>query len=533
MRSKQLLLVAVFLGFLFLLIGNVFALSCNVKSTPDSANGVIMALSDTTNAHGEDSRSGESNYDYSISCDFEGTDSCIGKNNVLRLSDTTNAHAELWDYDGSYGTDICFGGLECRNTTKDSCLADEMEIVSLYDTTNAHLGGFDDYSQKICCKWDYNLYWAWEKTGEPVSEVKVGSEVKLVLNNSGVDYDLNFIIKTDNLFLDNDILPRDRTGAIIGESKDKGDFLNSEGSWFITQDDYDEAGDTDQFYFILNSVSGKDEGVYLKVLPGSTGVWCSDFNGDEVNCNAEPYNSPAANRSVTKKQRTFDGVIYECSESLGGNYELGCKCTWDDLTSGCAGATEAISVVDTTVAPHCANGVMDKGIEDGIDCNSLETVGGECGACVLIDGVMQVATHCTNNTMDWDEAGLDCGGFDCGICSYAISFPKIGSCSYVSQGEDDCEDGFLEYAWTGNWAWSHEVFSDRNNEFSNVESDYVGVDGAWHYDPLKMSENCIGGINTIACPAQIQLPFFGFFGIVASLILISVIYGFLIFNKKK
>ncbi len=142
--------------------------------------------------------------------------------------------------------------------------------------------------------------------------------------------------------------------------------------------------------------------------------------------------------------------------------------------------------------------------------------------------------HCKNNQKDEDEEGIDCGGDDCGICFEITNFPSVGFCNYISQNDDDCSDGYLEYSWIGEWSWAEDNnFSTWDNDFSGDFSDYVqGDDGLWHYDPVGMSINCNSGKTTFPCPAQVQLPFFGFYGIIMSLVMISLIYLYSIFKRE-
>ena len=70
-------------------------------------------------------------------------------------------------------------------------------------------------------------------------------------------------------------------------------------------------------------------------------------------------------------------------------------------------------------------------------------------------------------------------------------------------------------------------------------TDYVeDPTGEWHYDPiniftgLRKNEQCVAGSNTIACPAQIQLPFFNWYNVVVTIIVIILIY-FLINSASK
>ena len=546
MVNKQLLIVGICFVFSFAIIGNVFALSCSLETTcttPTPGEGVVMALSSSSNAHGE-VRTGNGNYGEKVCCEFEGTDTCRGGNNVLKLSSITNAHSETLESGGSYAEDVCFGGLNCLSTTEADCSSTDgfdLQMLSIYDATNAHLAEFSDdvYGTKICCKWETNAYWAdADDINEVITLAAVGDRVVLVLNNSGVDpgnYDNVGIYENDGVLNpDDDIRPRSGaliSGEVVLNGNDKSIFS---GEWEITQDDYDAGkdllieGSPDEFYFIANGIRSP----YLNIISRDEGVaFCEDFTDDStcISC-SNSLDCPSAYNSANDISKDNFGV--GCGEILPDdeNYETNCFCQWNSVDSKCDGGVSYVSILDKTVAPHCKNDAQDSDLgETGIDCG-----GYDCGNCDPVTG--NAYLHCKDDISNYDETGLDCGdpNDDCGPCDYKISFPKVGSCTYVSQGEDDCADNFLEYTWTGNWAWgTNNGFSSTDNTFSNNVDDYIQANGLWYYDPMQMSVNCVGGTNVIPCPAAIQLPFFGFFGILSSLILISIIYGFLIFGKKK
>jgi cysteine-rich repeat protein len=127
-------------------IGFVSSASCSITSSCAAAN-TVMRLSSSSNAHGELYDQG--NYGSYLCCDFTGTHTCTGSNNVLRLSSATNAHAEI-PSSSTYSNRVCFGELTCYSTSG-SCNSGDMQMVSLSSATNAHIGGFGDYSTKICC----------------------------------------------------------------------------------------------------------------------------------------------------------------------------------------------------------------------------------------------------------------------------------------------------------------------------------------------------------------------------------------------
>ena len=527
MVKKEFLIGVVFLGFIFLFAGNVLGLACEVKDICNP-NQIVMALSSNSNAHGEDTRSGSGDYAKKICCDFEGTSSCVGGNDVgVSLSSTLNAHGELTGGVGGYSNNICFGAMECISGSAVDCSSGgyDLEIVSLPDVTNSHFGSFNEYNNKICCKWGANAYWADVEDSTIVKQVAaVGSKVVLVLNNSGLDIGTgvfnNFKIFENDLLVDDNI---PGASSIVGDTVPfEGTRSLLSGEWTITQEDYDIGGDSNEFYFNANGI----ESPYLNIVELDEGVTYCDGFTDEVVCSSCSGLSciPAYNG---KNNFLIQKYGAGCGASVPGdeNYKFNCFCQWNSDTGVCGSSTSVVSTIDTTVSLHCKNNVQDDPEEDGIDCG-----GADCGICGA-DG--RAIPHCVDNIMNEGETGLDCGGTECGLCSYSISLPKVGACEYVSLGTDDCADGFLTYEWVGDWTWgSNNGFSSTNNPFSNDPADYVDVGGTFYYDRSKISENCVGGTNVITCPAQVQLSFFGFFGFLGSLILIAIIYLSLIFRKN-
>jgi hypothetical protein len=121
----------------------------------------IMGLSAATNAHAEFPYNG---YPYVLCCGFNTTEgtACTGippTNKVLGLSSITNAHAEVpYPSQPNYLTNVCYGDLDCKNSTS-NCGATgstvetyKLNLTSLSSTTNAHVGGINDFPVKICCK---------------------------------------------------------------------------------------------------------------------------------------------------------------------------------------------------------------------------------------------------------------------------------------------------------------------------------------------------------------------------------------------
>ena len=114
----------------------------------------------------------------------------------------------------------------------------------------------------------------------------------------------------------------------------------------------------------------------------------------------------------------------------------------------------------------------------------------------------------------------------------------IGTCTYTTDtGGETCGEGveFIGISWIGTWTWdslnTYTLEPDPNNG-AYVE-DPLGSDD-WHYDPNDKQSLCVdSGTTTVMCPAQIELPFFGTWGIVVTIALIVLVYIVLNLKKKK
>jgi len=162
-----------------------------------------------------------------------------------------------------------------------------------------------------------------------------------------------------------------------------------------------------------------------------------------------------------------------------------------------------------------------------------------------VDGC-EVAQNSVPEQIDCNEDGINCGcswvGTDeSGSCAATFSSGNIGTC-YLQEieGSSNCEESeFLTYSWTALWNWieGNTFGSDpdpgNNDYWENTSS------GTWHYDPINLftgtnkSVQCQPGENIIACPAQIQLPFFNWYNVVVTLIVIILIYIIINSASKK
>jgi hypothetical protein len=155
-------------GMLILCLGFISAASCKIMTKTDCLDygNPVFGVSSIGNAHGE--VLSQNNYDNVLCCDLEDvlgtrTDCSIYEhpfykdegltpsNKIIGLSSLTNAHAE--ETNGlEYDIPICYEDLICIDTTEDCKDPYPLEIFSLSEGVNAHIGEADEYGTKICCE---------------------------------------------------------------------------------------------------------------------------------------------------------------------------------------------------------------------------------------------------------------------------------------------------------------------------------------------------------------------------------------------
>ncbi len=472
--------VLVVFGVFFLALFSVLvsAENCEVRLRTDCQaspwNNIVMGLFNFTNAHAQlwDSAT----YDYVLCCDFNRLHDCNGANKIIALSDTTNAHAEIPDAGSPQytGYDVCYGDFDCRSTTG-NCNILEIEIFSLSDTTNAHIGMFNDYSQKICCAGICNIGYEYVNGNCEATVVVYWANINNVyINNILVNVGQTSVL----MIIANSALPQGTTvnfdiyeydGIFSGYIRTITGVVDSNGNaealWTITQTDLDIA-------FSSLGEGSELENFYFKVNGATSG----DLNLTIVQC---------------------IGV------SLCMNYQTQEECEID-----------ACSVADISVR---GNGFPDLVCGQKTLNNDLCEVWSDC-ECTWDQN------SCIPHKIDYIEPNCPLG--------VEGNISLIGSCFFSEITDDDCDDGFLTYSWSGIWSWDiNNIFSSNISGDGYVE-DPIGS-GAWHYDPDRTFQNCVGGSNSLVCPAQIQLPFFGVYGLIITIILIILIYVTLNFKKKK
>ena len=153
-------------------------------------------------------------------------------------------------------------------------------------------------------------------------------------------------------------------------------------------------------------------------------------------------------------------------------------------TSYCAYSYSAC----TGNTPECSNGIIDDPLKEECDSPDFGIRGNSCEFLGFESGTVGCTINCKVDTSQCNEP-----------------VPKSGSCQVTQDTADDCSDGFLSFRWFGQWI-----------------GDII--------EP-KTSQCVAGGSDTIPCPAQIQLPFFSAYNVIAIIIVAGLIY--LIISKRK
>jgi len=312
----------------------------------------------------------------------------------------------------------------------------------------------------------------------------------------------------------------------------------AEESWLVTQIDLEKAagfleGELDAFYFIVNGEQSNDLDITFIEEDCSLINVCGDYL-NEGECKDDAELCGVAKDSVPAEITCGDG--YDCS------------CAWDDTVNPaiCKPEYSEWGVCGDGIAPD-AGGPCDGdnlGIFNGLDCAGPpqidEYTGGPvtCTNCMFDpitceggipggicgDGEVNQGEICDGNPGDvtWDWGGIT----NCEDLGYDNS----GTLKCYLPGEDD-ECNFDTFSsCTG--GIDGETCIITQNIISDCDDDISGPINFLVYewwtscDPTKRTEST-------ECPAQVQLPFFGFFGVVATLTVIALIYVSLIFKRKK
>jgi cysteine-rich repeat protein len=564
-NSKLIFILISLLFLMFLFMGNISAEICTIKlRSICNVNGdySIMGLSYLTNAHGELIE--QNNYENVLCCDFGfGNTTCDdgGINKLLGLSDLTNAHAEIPNLN-NYANDMCYDGVKnCVAIDADAFCSslDLTRIITLSSDTNAHLGDYStSLEKKICCEINpvgslceikenceaglicddgqcvtpiTEVYWALPSNPSKAIydlQVDVGStEVLLMLKFSGL---------YDGTLVDFEIYEQDVFGgkiktvsnvAVDGEG-------NANVSWTISEADIEEAsksfveGELEYFYFKVEDFTSNE--LIITTIECEIINSCGDYDNN-ISCGG-------------------DACAKASSPLCDDDPLIDCWCAWDETESKCNTVAGEITT-EEIYCGYCGDNMVNlswEGCDDGAHIDGdgcsygciVEDEGEWCGDGVInqdweecdddnnADGdgcskscmVEDEGEWCGDGVInqDWEECDDSNNGWNADLCSPTCQLQEVncdeieipsgaGTCSITEITDDDCDDGFITYSWEGTWS-----------------GDLVG----------SVYEKCVaGGTRTVPCPAQIALPFFGFYNVVITIIVIALVYVFLSTKKKK
>ncbi|GIU68655.1 MAG: hypothetical protein KatS3mg001_505 [Candidatus Pacearchaeota archaeon] len=127
------------------------------------------------------------------------------------------------------------------------------------------------------------------------------------------------------------------------------------------------------------------------------------------------------------------------------------------------------------------------------------------------------------DNVDCSDPNVNCG------CSWSNSDNKckvswsytdpntekdVGKCTYTQTTDDDCSDGLLIVNLTANWTWDQSCDQNCQQQYSYLQN------------------QCTSGLKSVECPAQIALPFFGFYQFVLALVIIAAIYFVVVLRRN-
>ncbi len=546
--------IFIWFGFLFLIIllGNVSATDmCWVElNSADCANSngkVVMSLSGSTNAHG--SLAGQGTFAHVLCCNFgEGDTICTVDNKIICLSSSTNAHAESPSLViPNYAVSTCYDSLkDCRRVDSGincNTLNDEIPVLYISDTTNAHIEGAglqeQNYDSKICCVVDKPSLCDLTSAKWQYEEVMEGANVEAIVNGTEIGCsgeEISFEIFRKKTGTDDAC--SDITGCENPANVVFGAGSNSVAGTWTAGPVHDN-----KYHFVATVVANPDETVTssepdLLVLAGCPydpePVICSGYT-TESHCNSNICEIDVQD-SVPGVDCSDPGITCEC---IWDDNE--CKASWEGGDGGYCGDGNIDSGeqcdVDWGSITNCSNfDVFTGGSLSCVDCQfntSLCTGGVDGGYCG--DGVINPGETCDGS--EWEPI-TNCSDFDdftggilmCVDCQFDTSQcaggpeadVNIGTCIYTQSTDDTCDDdGFLTFSWTTEWIW-------------NEECDATSCQSQPQNLALKTEcDNDDGLTRSLACPAQIPLPFFNIYSFVAVLIIIALIYTAIIILKKK
>ena len=540
-----------------------------------TGNYILMGLSAATNAHGQGFPN--SDYPYVLCCAFGmGNTNCTGVppvNKVLGISSLTNAHAEA-PSQTNYQFNICYEDLTCRSSTTGCNSSNEVNVINLSASTNAHLG--PGFPTAICCKSQKFLSTCtlnsatWGQTS-----VKQGTGVYLNIVGSGTEcsgLSLNFTIKGGSK-------------AVATPVNVAFNGATARAIWYGEWQSAGILGGDTSYQFnasLINSIPLKtifsSNSLTVKQRTGDCATSCEDYTDSQECVTDSPCN-------VATAEGASQGVTCDGIKTI-------CGCAWDATTSKCSFGYNTIKPGVTlpgyTLCKDPTSGATYN--YPGTSCPGNSSASNFDGTCDNTDSCS--STDCKDGNQASCAVGSTCSGGKCSgtaptnvNCSYGFTLCQSSSTPFCFPGNTcpsgnnvtgnsngkceagegcslplDCKDGSQDSCADGTYCVSGKCGSIENpvtvNTFGyckvtqNLIKDCnvapVGyksftMAGTWVGDASTKTgqayQDCINlasqPAKNIPCPAQVQLPFFSYYEIGIALIVIALIYVFFFKSKFK
>lgn len=553
MRYKQVELLVFFTLAIISLnfvssLGEVCIITNRADCSSAISNGkIILGLSDVNNAHGELASSLV--YNKVLCCNVSGTSTvCDGSNKILGLSSNTNAHAEVPDAISPVysSNNVCYEGFTECGSTGGSCSSEKIPVIYLSSSlTNAHLGGEGSgYPTKICCKIDYsqeNCILSSASWGDSLCTYP-GTDVPMTITGNqyctqetGVKYEVyegNTLKDTIDGKYDKDLWTAISASSnknyyfnatpLFGEIRGKSVKSNTLTVYnkldvctslaIATCEDYDKILQetcTDAAKDMCNANS-------CNIVSTPEGSKCS-WNDDDNKCETVEIVNHCGDGSIETPSEECDGTRTENGLSWSfidfGKYgtsdqtgscvrynsvafkggELGCYHPNPENPEQCTINTLNCEPINPGI---CGDGKINA---KGEKCDLTDLNGETCSTLGYTGGILSCTSKCKFNTSQCTKDGDPC--------------IPTGKCIYTqTKDSNGCEDGVLNYELSFSW-------------MSTSPSCPTSTAPAG---------KCKSGPQSIECPAEIPIPFFDWMTLVATILVIGLVYtGISLANKKK
>ncbi|MDP3917443.1 MAG: hypothetical protein Q8Q42_04125 [Nanoarchaeota archaeon] len=402
---------------------------------------------------------------------------CADNQIILRLSSPTNAHGEVWNGAGGYTTEICYDrifGAPAVNTDRTCQSLNTNKVVGLSASTNAHAEdpSLSNYPINVC----YGDLSCTARTGSCVGNeslvVSLSANTNAHLSNSS-SYPVSICC----------------TAAAPPISC----TLNS-ASWDVTET---VEGQNVDLEVITTNCQGLAMSFDVKERDG--------FGGSDDNVATNPVNVNVAldGTAVTNWTAEWQAEGWPESDPPEYYFTATLVSTGENIQS-----SNELLVYQTI--PELPEGI--------VICSDY----GNQQACN--DDLYQVADNSVPASVDCSDPNVDCScSWNTGTMSCDASWTQqnssgsdIGTCYYVESSTDTCEDdGYLTVDLIATWIWDSSC------------------DSACQTQNQPLAASCQSSQEVFQCPAQIPLPFFTFYNLLAALVLIAIVYWAISMRKRK